>query len=146
MPDTNGPGRRGRLVVALRGCGAVVRRTVSLQELPASVRLAKLAAELVRSGAFTGDPMFVDEHLDAVIVHRDPSLLALLRETCLAPLNEAAPASRQMLQETLRSWLRNMGGRGAVAEELQHGHDQRCRPERSSSTRANVDPSSLEAT
>jgi len=64
---------------------------------------------LKRSGVLTQDPVFVDEHLDAVIVHRDPRLLSVLREQCLAPLDTVAAASRQMLLDTLRSWLRNMG-------------------------------------
>jgi len=126
VPDANGPGRRARLATALRGSGAVVGADVSLKHLPASARLAELAAELRGSGALTADPVFVDEHLDAVIVHRDPQLLALLREQCLAPLHDAAPGSRQMLQETLRSWLLNMGDRQAVAEQL-HVHRQTVR-------------------
>ena len=70
--------------------------------------------------------MLVEEHLDTVIVHRDPRLLDLLREQYLAPLDDAAPASRLMLRETLRSWLRNMGDRAAMAEEL-HVHRQTVR-------------------
>jgi len=126
VPDADGPGRRYRLATVLRGSGAVVGRGVPLRQLPASARIAELAAGLLRSGALTQDPLFVDEHLDAVIVHRDPRLLALLREQCLAPLGDAAPGSRQMLRETLRCWLRNMGDRQAVAEEL-HIHRQTVR-------------------
>jgi len=103
-----------------------VGRSVQLHQLPASARLASLAAELWRSGALTGDPVLVEEQLDTVIVHRDPRLLDLLREQYLAPLDGAAPASRLMLRETLRSWLRNMGGRAAMAEEL-HVHRQTVR-------------------
>jgi len=69
--------------------------------------------------------VLVEEHLDTVIVHRDPRLLDLLREQYLAPLDDAAPASRLMLRETLRSWLRNMGDRAAMAEEL-HVHAKPC--------------------
>lgn len=126
VPDADGPGRRARLTSVLRGSGAVVGRDVSLQNLPASARLAELAAELRRSGALTEDPVFVDDHLDAVIVHRDPRLLDLLRRQCLAPLDAAAPASRLMLAETLRCWLLNMGDRRAVAEQL-HVHRQTVR-------------------
>jgi DNA-binding PucR family transcriptional regulator len=81
------------------------------------------------SAAFRGnhrDPVLVEEHLDTVIVHRDPRLLDLLREQYLAPLDDASPASRLMLRETLRSWLRNMGDRAAMAEEL-HVHRQTVR-------------------
>jgi len=126
VPDADGPGRRERLAAVLRGSRAVVGSGVALQHLPASARVAELAAALLHSGALTEDPLFVDEHLDAVIVHRDPRLLALLREQCLAPLEAAAPSSRPMLRETLRCWLRNMGDRQAVAEEL-HIHRQTVR-------------------
>lgn len=126
VPDTDGPGRRHRLAEVLRTSGAVVGRDVALAHLPASARLAELALQLRRSGTLTDDPVFVDAHLDAVIVHRDPRLLALLREQCLAPLNGAAPGSRQMLYDTLRCWLRNMGDQQAVAAEL-HVHRQTVR-------------------
>lgn len=122
MPDADGPGRRDRLATVLRGARAVVGSGVALQHLPASARVAELAAELLHSGALTEDPLFVDEHLDAVIVHRDPRLLTLLREQCLAPLEAAVPSSRAML----RCWLRNMGDRQAVAQEL-HIHRQTVR-------------------
>lgn len=81
---------------------------------------------LKRSGVLTQDPVFVDEHLDAVIVHRDPRLLSVLREQCLAPLDTVAAASRQMLLDTLRSWLRNMGDLRTIADEL-HVHRQTVR-------------------
>lgn len=126
VPDADGPGQRGRLRVALRGSGAVVGQVVALRQLPPSARLAGLAAELVRAGQLSGDPVFVEEHLDAVIVHRDADLLGLLREQSLAPLADAAPTSRPMLQDTLRSWLRHMGDGAAVAEEL-HVHRQTVR-------------------
>ncbi len=66
-------------------------QAVPLHQLPASAGLAELAAELWRSGALTGDPVLVEEHLDTVIVHRDPRLLNLLREQYLAPLDDASP-------------------------------------------------------
>jgi len=78
---------------------------------------------LRRSGALTADPLFVDEHLDALIVHRDPRLLTILCEQCLAPLANAAPGSRQILLDTLRCWLRNMGDQQSVAATL-HVHRQ----------------------
>ncbi len=126
VPDATGPGRLAHLTASLRGSGAVVGRAVPLHQLPASARLAELAAELWRSGAITGDPVLVEEQLDTVIVHRDPRLLDLLREQYLAPLDDASLASRLMLRETLRSWLRNMGDRAAMAEEL-HVHRQTVR-------------------
>ncbi|BCB76358.1 helix-turn-helix domain-containing protein [Phytohabitans flavus] len=66
----------------------------------------------------TDDPVFVAEHLDAIIVHRDTRLLQALRSQCLAPLADLTPAVRQRLIETLAAWLRHLGDRRAVAAEL----------------------------
>jgi DNA-binding PucR family transcriptional regulator len=72
------------------------------------------------------DPLFVDEHLDAILVHRDDRLLAALRQQYLAPLAPLREATRDRLSETLKSWLMNMGNRKAVADEL-HVHPQTVR-------------------
>jgi DNA-binding PucR family transcriptional regulator len=126
VPDPDGPGQRNRLASALRGTGAVVGVTVSPEQLPASVRLAELAMRLQQTQILTDDPLFVDEHLDAIVVHRDERLLTTLRCQYLAPLASLPAATRARLAETLRSWLMNMGNRKAVAEEL-HIHPQTVR-------------------
>lgn len=126
VPDPDGPQRRQRLASALRGAGAVVGHAVPLDQLPASMRVAEVAAQLRRSRVLDDDPVFVDEHLDSIIVHRDPRLLDALRAQCLAPLSTVGPVTRQRLCETLASWLRHLGDRRAVAEEL-HIHPQTVR-------------------
>jgi hypothetical protein len=126
VPDPAAPGRRGRLIRALRGAGAVIGHTVALPQLPASVSIAQTAAELLRAGVLIDDPVFADEHLDAILVHRDPQLLAAVQRKVLAPLDAETPASRERLTETLRSWLRHFGDRRAVANEL-HVHPQTVR-------------------
>ncbi|WAL63042.1 helix-turn-helix domain-containing protein [Amycolatopsis cynarae] len=126
IPDPNGPQRRQRLSVALRGAGAVVGHAVPLENLPASMRVAEVAAQLRHAGVLGDDPVFVDEHLDSIIVHRDPRLLDAFRTQCLAPLDALGPVTRQRLCETLASWLRHLGDRRAVAEEL-HIHPQTVR-------------------
>jgi hypothetical protein len=126
VPDPAGPGRRGRLVQSLRGADAVIGPSVPLQHLPGSVTIAETAADLQRTGLLTGDPVFADEHLDAILVHRDPGLLGALQRRVLAPLAAQSPASRERLIETLTSWLRNFGDRRAVASEL-HVHPQTVR-------------------
>ena len=68
----------------------------------------------------------MEDHLDALIVHRDPRILLALREQVLAPLTAAPIASRERLAETLASWLRWMGDRRAMAAEL-HVHPQTVR-------------------
>jgi hypothetical protein len=126
VPDPTGPGQRTRLTSALRGAGAVVGPPVPLAQLPASVPIAQTAAELARRGVLTEDPVLADEHLDAILIHRDPWLLTTLRDRVLAPLDGQPQASRERLVETLRSWLRHFGDHRAVAAEL-HIHPQTVR-------------------
>ncbi len=126
VPDPAGPGRRRRLARTLRGAGAVVGPTVALDQLPASVQIAETAATLQRSGILRDDPVFVDEHLDAILVHRDPHLLAALRARTLAPLDGLSPLAQERLIETLTSWLRHFGERREMAGEL-HVHPQTVR-------------------
>jgi hypothetical protein len=126
VPDPIRPGRRQRLASGLRGASAVVGHPVPLAQLPFSMRIAELAAQLQRANVLTDDPLFADDHLDAIIVHRDPRLLEALRRQALAPLDAVAAASRQRLCQTLGSWLRHHGDRQAVAAEL-HIHPQTVR-------------------
>lgn len=126
VPDPEGPGQRKRLVTALRGMSAVVGATVPVQRLPASVGLAELAMRLQQTQILCDDPLFVDEHLDALVVHRDEGLLSTLRGQYLAPLASLPAATRARLVQTLKSWLMHMGDRNAVAEEL-HVHPQTVR-------------------
>jgi hypothetical protein len=126
VPDPIRAGRRQRLAAALRGTGAVVGHTVPLDHLPASVRIAEVAARLRTAGVLTEDPIFADEHLDAIIVHRDAGLFESMRKQALAPLAPLSPAVRSRLCETLASWLRHLGDRQAIAAEL-HIHPQTVR-------------------
>jgi hypothetical protein len=124
VPDPEGPGRRKRLATALRGAGAVVGATVPIDRLPASVSLAEHAVRLRH--VLPDDPLFVDEHLDALVVHRDDLLLTALRQQYLAPLAALPESTRDRLLETLKAWLMHMGNRKAVADEL-HVHTQTVR-------------------
>src|SRR4051794_6848105 len=126
VPGPVGPGRRQRLTAALAGVGAVVGHPVPLEQLPTSVQFAELTARLRAGGILSDDPVFVEDHLDALIVHRDAKLLEALREQVLAPLAGLTPSVRERLCETLSAWLRHMGDRQAVAAEL-HIHPQTVR-------------------
>jgi DNA-binding PucR family transcriptional regulator len=99
---------------------------VSVERLPATLHVAQIASRLQRTGVLTDDPLFAEEHLDAIIVHRDSRMLDVFRNQMLRPLEASAPASRARLSETLCSWLRHMGDRQAVAAEL-HVHPQTVR-------------------
>lgn len=110
----------------LGGTLAVVGPIVPLTRLAASLQVAGVAARLRAVGVLTDDPLFVEDHLDAIIVHRDARLFEVLRERTLAPMADLAPDARQRLEDTLRSWLVHLGDRQAVAAEL-HVHRQTVR-------------------
>lgn len=126
VADPSGPGLRSRLATALRGAEAIVGFAVAPDRLPASLRVAEIAARLQRHGVLTDDPVFTDEHLDAIIVHRDGRMLDALRNQVLAPLAGESAASRERLCATLVAWLWHMGDRQAIAAEL-HVHPQTVR-------------------
>jgi hypothetical protein len=126
VPDAAGPGQRDRIIAALEDVRAVVSPAVPLDKLPAAGRITETAVRLRRSGVLVGDPLFVDEHLDTIIVHRDRDLLAVLRRRSLTPLDGRPAGARRRLEETLAAWLRHGGDGGAVAAEL-HIHPQTVR-------------------
>jgi len=88
--------------------------------------IARIAVRLKQQGLLADDPVFADEHLDTIIVHRDERLMRFLREQALQPLDGLPEGARARLIETLTSWLRHMGDRSAIAEEL-HIHPQTVR-------------------
>jgi hypothetical protein len=118
VPDPEPSRGRASLARHLVGAGAVVGYAVPLQELPRSCEVARIVADLRRSGVVTGDPVFADEHLDTIIVWRDPGLVEALQRQVLAPLDDLPASSRERLVETLRAWLRHQGSTAAIADEL----------------------------
>jgi hypothetical protein len=126
VPDPRAPGTRQLLLTVLHGCRAVVGPAVPLRGLPRSAAITRDAMR-VREACGVGDSvLFVDEHLDSLIVHRDEQLLDAWRRRCLAPLQGAGKGSRDAFRDTLRAWLLHMGDRRAVAEDL-HVHPQTVR-------------------
>jgi hypothetical protein len=126
VPDPERAGRRDQLGRLLRGTNAVVGHTVPLEHLPRSFAIAQIVLRLKQQGILRDDPVFADEHLDTIIVYREERLLAALRTQLLAPLDGLPAGTRARLIETLTSWLRQMGDRTAIAEEL-HIHPQTVR-------------------
>lgn len=126
VADPEGPGRRTRLTAALSGLGAVVGSTVTTAALPSTLRATAAAARLLHEGVLTDDPVFVDEHYDALVVHDDPALLDALTAQVLAPLATLPAGTRARLEETLTAWLSSMGDRQEVARRL-HVHPQTVR-------------------
>ncbi len=125
-PDRPELASRRRKETLLRGARAVVGRSVPIDQLPASLRVAMTGARL-RGRGLPGDGLvFVEDHLDVIIVNSDPQSIQVFREQCLAPLDGLPQETRDRLVETLRSWLRHMGDRRAMAAEL-HIHPQTVR-------------------
>ena len=106
------------LAARLRGANAIVGQCVGLDAFPVSMLLPTIGIELRQRGLLNGDPVFVSEHLDQIIVHRDEQIFDALRKQVLHPLDDLAPATRGRLTETLASWLRHMGDHTRVAEQL----------------------------
>lgn len=115
-----------RLQRALGEVPAVVGPSVDITEARRSMRVARTARRLQDAGALPARMIFVPEHIDTMLVHRNPELLAALRSRVLEPLDRMPEASRERLAETLTSWLRHFGSRKAVAAEL-HIHPQTVR-------------------
>jgi DNA-binding PucR family transcriptional regulator len=67
-----------------------------------------------------------EDHLARLVVTADPDAFDDLRARALAPLAALRPATRDRLEETLRSWLLHQGRREAVAADL-HVHAQTVR-------------------
>lgn len=118
LPDPRLERRRDELAGLLAGCGAVVGSAVPPAELPTSLERVRLALDLARQGLVRGDPVFVDENLAQVLLHRDPELLALLVDRALEPLRALPATTRRKLEPTLRAWLATMGDSVRVAELL----------------------------
>jgi hypothetical protein len=108
---------------ALGGWRAAVGPARPWAAAPVSLRLAQQAAALLARGAVADDPVFVDEHLADLVVHRDPELVASLAATRLAPLDALRDSSRERFAETLLAWLQHRGERQHVAAAL-HVHPQ----------------------
>jgi hypothetical protein len=71
-------------------------------------------------------PLDTESHLPQIVLRADAVALDDLRRQVLAPLEDVKPASREKLEQTLRSWLLHQGRRDAVAAHL-YVHPQTVR-------------------
>jgi hypothetical protein len=117
VPDPDGPGRGARLQEALRGRRAALGPAVGWREAAHSLERARRALALADR---LGDAVLVraEEHLVELLLAADPQLAADVAARALAPLEDATPAARARLLETLRAWLDHQGRVEAAAHAL----------------------------
>jgi hypothetical protein len=125
VPEVEGAGRR-HLIRVLTGRQAVLGPPRPWSLARSSYDRAARIAAMVATDPTHDDPVDSEDHLAELIVRADPEALDDLRARALAPLNGLRPATRERLEETLRSWLLHQGRRDAVAAEL-HVHAQTVR-------------------
>jgi PucR-like helix-turn-helix protein len=120
VPDSEAPGRRAQLEVALDGAPAALGPAVAIERAPLSLARARATHALVLDGRVDGGPIVVaDEHLPALLLHGgDPALAADLAASALAPLDDLKPGARSRLRATLRAWLDHPGQVTQVAGDL----------------------------
>jgi DNA-binding PucR family transcriptional regulator len=74
---------------------------------------------LVQQGVLAdGGLVAAADHLPALVVHADATLLDDLARQVLAPLQSVPPARRAVLEDTLEAWLAHHGERAQVAAAL----------------------------
>lgn len=123
VPSPARAAAREALRSALVGWRAGVGPSRPWVAAPSSLRMAQQAAALLARGLVRVEPVFADEHLADLVVHRDPELVASLAALRLAPLAELRDSSRDRFAETLLAWLQHRGERRHVAAAL-HVHPQ----------------------
>jgi hypothetical protein len=125
VPEADGAARR-HLIRVLAGRLAVLGPPRPWPLARSSYNRAARTAAMVAADPTHDDPVDSEDHLAELIVRADPEALDDLRARALAPLSGLRPATRERLEETLRSWLLHQGRRDAVAAEL-HVHAQTVR-------------------
>jgi len=137
VPDPDGPGRAGLLDAALRawtagapvaGCLAAVGPVVPLARACGSLRWARRALALARSGAVASANGIVrcDENIGTLVLLADAELAGLLTRQALAPLRGLRPYQADRLAGTLLAWLESERN-AATAARLLHVHPQTVR-------------------
>ncbi|GAB2930833.1 PucR family transcriptional regulator [Streptomyces mayteni] len=113
IPDPD-PEARPELRRALpRGRAAAVGHAVPLAEARSSLRWARRLVEL----APDAQVLFVEDHLPALLLLQDESLVRALSTRWLRPLESLKPAQSARLETTLLAWLEG-GGAPEAAKTL----------------------------
>jgi hypothetical protein len=127
IPDIDGPGRDAELARALGDAPAVRGRAAPLAEAAEQIERAVLAAGLQQAGVLPDDTIIAtDDHLVALILHRDPASARALSDGALEPLDRLGDGAREKLTDTLEAWLDNACNTRETADAL-HVHMQTLR-------------------
>ncbi|MFC7531558.1 PucR family transcriptional regulator [Actinoplanes sp. GCM10030250] len=127
VPDPESRTQMRSVVSGLARHDAAVGLPVPPLEAARSLRWARQALELARSGRIPHQPIiWCADHMTALVVFQDEPLLAVLAERRLAPLAQLPGNKRQQLAETLLSWLSLNMNANKVAAQL-HLHPQTVR-------------------
>jgi len=128
VPDPDGPGRAAALGRALRGWPAAIGPAVPLARAAMSLRWARQALALARTGVIAADggPVRCDQHLSTLLILADEDLAAALGHSRLAPLARLRPGQRDRIAETLLAWLQ-LGENAAEVAHRIHVHPQTVR-------------------
>jgi hypothetical protein len=127
VPDLDTPGRTAELSRALDGAPAARGAQVPSLEAAEEVERAVLAVALQEAGVLPSDRLLdTDDHLLALILHRDPDRARSLADGVLEPLDRLSPGARGKLTDTLTAWLDNACSTGETARAL-HVHMQTLR-------------------
>jgi hypothetical protein len=127
LPDPDGPGRHEAVDRAVDGMAAALGPTVTTAQAGRSLHWARLALELVQSGALPSEgPTRVGDHLATVILLQQSDIANALVQDRLAPLESLPNAERERLLETLEAWFAYQRHTPTIAAEL-HVHPQTVR-------------------
>ncbi len=129
IPDPDGPGRAAALRRAVGSEAAALGPTVVPRDAWRSLRWARKALALSRTGAIDDHlsyPIRAREHLATLILLGDQELAAALASDRLSPLLELPQVERERMIQTLEAWLDHQRHTPRVAAEL-HVHPQTVR-------------------
>jgi hypothetical protein len=113
------PGLAASLAGRFGATGVFLGTTRAPGQAPLSLAHARAVRRLALQGVLPdGGLVAAADHLAALVVHADPTLLDDLARQALAPLDSVAPARRAVLEETLAAWLAHQGERAQVAAAL----------------------------
>ncbi|MFI0453439.1 PucR family transcriptional regulator [Actinomadura sp. 6N118] len=127
FPDPSGPGRRAILAQIVGDRPAVVGPTVTPIHAAVSMRLARRGLDRLPATLLTrGSPVYVAEHLPAMLLVNSPDLTRCLADQWLAPLDTLRPTQRDRLAETLLAYF-ECGFNAATTAARLHTHPQTIR-------------------